>query len=59
MYLYRIAVIEDDGIGPEVTSTALLVLNRAIVKYGLEIEITKIEVGDRALTRYGSPISEH
>jgi len=56
---YRIAVIEGDGIGPEVTSAALLVLDRAIVRYGLEIEITKVEAGDRALARYGSPIPEH
>jgi len=56
---YRIAVVEGDGIGPEVTSAALLVLDRAIVRYGLEIEITKVEAGDRALARYGSPIPEH
>jgi len=56
---YRIAVIEGDGIGPEVTSAALLVLDRAIVRYGLEIEITRIEAGDRALARYGSPIPEY
>ncbi len=56
---YRIAVIEGDGIGPEVTSAALSVLNRAIARYGLEIEITKVEAGDRALARYGLPIPEH
>ncbi|ADM28368.1 3-isopropylmalate dehydrogenase [Ignisphaera aggregans DSM 17230] len=55
---YRIAVIEGDGIGPEVTSATLLVLERAIDRYGLEIEITKVEAGDRALARYGSPIPE-
>jgi len=59
MRRYRIAVIEGDGVGPEVTAAALLILNKVIAKYGLEVDITRVEAGDGALAKYGSPLPEH
>jgi 3-isopropylmalate dehydrogenase (EC 1.1.1.85) len=51
---YVIAVIEGDGIGPEVTESALLVLNS--VSKSFDLEFVKVDAGDRALNKYGSPL---
>ena len=56
--MLRVAVIEGDGIGPEVVSSALKVLNKVIEKYSLPLEIVKVEAGDRALEKYGTPLPE-
>ncbi len=56
--MFKVAVIEGDGIGPEVVSSALKVLEKLIVKYSLPLEITKVEAGDRALEKYGTPLPE-
>ncbi len=49
----RIAVIEGDGIGPEVTRSAIEVLKMAASKYGLNIDIAYVEAGDNAVRKYG------
>ncbi len=41
----RVAVIEGDGIGPEVTRAALEVLKAAATKFGLNIEFEYVEAG--------------
>ena len=52
----RIAVIPGDGIGPEVTEAALLVLRRAAERYGIPIELRIVEAGDEALRKYGEAL---
>ncbi|ADN50078.1 isocitrate/isopropylmalate dehydrogenase family protein [Vulcanisaeta distributa] len=52
----RIAVIEGDGIGPEVTRSAIEVLKMAASKYGLNIDIAYVEAGDNAIRKYGEAL---
>ncbi len=54
--MFKVAVIEGDGIGPEVVGAALRVLDRLVSKYSLPIQIVKVEAGDRALEKYGEPL---
>ncbi len=49
-------MIEGDGIGPEVTRSALEVLKTAASKYGLSIDIVNVEAGDNALRKYGEAL---
>lgn len=51
---YRIGVIEGDGIGPEIISAALTLLDTV----DADFEIIKIEAGLRRYKREGIPISE-
>uniref|UniRef100_A0A7J3QDH4 Isocitrate/isopropylmalate dehydrogenase family protein n=1 Tax=Ignisphaera aggregans TaxID=334771 RepID=A0A7J3QDH4_9CREN len=55
---YQVAVIEGDGIGPEIVSAALKVLERIEKKYNLNINIIKVEAGDRALAKFGQAVPE-
>jgi len=59
MAKWRIALIPGDGIGPEVSEAALKVLEAVedAVK-GLTLEIVKVEAGDNALIKYGTPLPE-
>jgi 3-isopropylmalate dehydrogenase len=56
--MFRIAVIEGDGIGPEVTSAALKVLEKISKLYSIDIEIVKVPVGDAATKVYGTPLPD-
>lgn len=55
---YHIAVIEGDGIGPEIVAATLSVLEKVRRKHDLNIKVLKAEVGDRALARYGVAVPE-
>ena len=39
--MYKISLITGDGIGPELSDSAISVLNTIQEKYGIEFEITK------------------
>ena len=52
----RISVIEGDGVGPEVTKSALEVLKAAASKFGLGIDIKYVEAGDNAVRKYGEAL---
>ena len=55
----RVAVIEGDGIGPEVTRAALKVLGRACTLYGItDLELVKVPAGDSAYRTYGKAIPD-
>ncbi|MCG2885418.1 MAG: isocitrate/isopropylmalate family dehydrogenase, partial [Vulcanisaeta sp.] len=41
----RVVVIEGDGVGPEVISSALRVLKAAAAKYGLTVDLQFVEAG--------------
>ncbi|WP_243680532.1 isocitrate/isopropylmalate family dehydrogenase [Vulcanisaeta souniana] len=53
----RISVIEGDGVGPEVTKSALEVLKVAASKFGLSVDIKYVEAGgDNAVRKYGEAL---
>jgi 3-isopropylmalate dehydrogenase len=51
---YVVAVIEGDGIGPEVMRSALQVLN--LVSKNFDLEFVNVDAGDEALKKYGSSL---
>ncbi|MDR2144142.1 MAG: 3-isopropylmalate dehydrogenase [Treponema sp.] len=55
---YRIALIPGDGIGPEVISPAVDVLDAVGKKFGHGFAFTALEAGGCAIDRYGSPLPD-
>jgi len=53
---YRIAVLPGDGIGPEVTEQALLVLEEVGRKFGHSFRFNKLLAGGCAIDATGSPL---
>jgi 3-isopropylmalate dehydrogenase len=56
--MYKISLILGDGIGPELSDSAISVLNTIQEKYGLEFEISKLIAGDKALEQTGKALPE-
>ncbi|MCS6830368.1 MAG: 3-isopropylmalate dehydrogenase [Armatimonadota bacterium] len=56
MVLKRIAVLPGDGIGPEIISQALRVLNRVAQRYRLQLEYKEALVGGAAYEATGHPL---
>ncbi|NPA84501.1 MAG: isocitrate/isopropylmalate dehydrogenase family protein [Crenarchaeota archaeon] len=54
--MVRVAVIEGDGIGPEVVGATLKVLEVLKKKYSLPLEFVFVEAGDRAKEKYGEAL---
>lgn len=52
--MYRLTLIPGDGIGPEVTASAVEVIKAA----GVDIEWEAVEIGQAALDKYGTTIPE-
>ncbi|WP_243666630.1 isocitrate/isopropylmalate dehydrogenase family protein [Vulcanisaeta sp. JCM 16159] len=52
----RVAVIEGDGVGPEVTRSALEVLKAVSSRFSLRIDVSYIEAGDNAVRKYGEAL---
>ena len=48
-----------DGIGPELSESAISVLNTIQEKYGIEFEISKLIAGDKALEQTGKALPEN
>ena len=55
---YRIACVEGDGVGPEVTAAARFVLDTAAAAFGFAIEWRDLVVGGVAIDTFGVPIRE-
>jgi 3-isopropylmalate dehydrogenase len=55
---YKIAVIEGDGIGPEVVAEAIKVLNVVGEKFNHKFEYTYVIAGGCAIDKYGIPLPE-
>ncbi len=53
---YVIALIQGDGIGPEITSAALEILRRVSEVYGIKLNLRYVEAGDSALSKYGEAL---
>jgi 3-isopropylmalate dehydrogenase len=56
--MYRISLITGDGIGPEISESAISVLNTIHDKIGLKFDIKKLDAGDSALARHGRALPE-
>ena len=56
--MYKISLIMGDGIGPELSESAISVLNTIQEKYGIEFEISKLIAGDKALEQTGKALPE-
>jgi len=54
----RVTSLPGDGIGPEVTSQAICVLEEIANGFGHELELDEKEIGGVSLARYGNPLSD-
>lgn len=55
---FNIAVIEGDGIGPEIVSGAVTVLNKVAEKYNHKFNFTKVLMGGCAIDATGVPLPQ-
>lgn len=56
--MYKISLITGDGIGPELSESAVSVLNTIHDNLGVKFEITKLLAGDIALKQTGKPLPD-
>ena len=54
----NIAVIRGDGIGPEIVGEALEVLNKVAELYGHSFTYTDVDMGGRAIDKWGDPLPQ-
>lgn len=54
----KIALLPGDGIGPEITTQAVKVLNKAADIFGIKIEYKEYPVGGQAIDLTGDPLPE-
>lgn len=54
----RLAVIPGDGIGPEVVSATLKVIEAAARRFSIPLDIKVVEAGDVAARKYGKPMPD-
>ncbi len=56
--MYKISLITGDGIGPEISESAISVLNTITDKLDLKFDITKLSAGDKALEQTGKALPD-
>jgi 3-isopropylmalate dehydrogenase len=56
--MYKISLITGDGIGPELSESAISVLNTIHDKFDLKFDITKLSAGDKALVETGKALPD-
>src|SRR6202167_1779577 len=54
----RVTCLPGDGIGPEVTSQAICVLEEVVDGFGHDLELDEKEIGGVALTKFGNPLPD-
>ncbi len=54
----NIAVIKGDGIGPEIITQAIAVLEKTAQKFGHTFTFTDVDMGGCAIDKYGEPLPE-
>ena len=54
----KIAVIKGDGIGPEIVTEAMKVLDAAAAKYGHTFRYTQLLMGGCSIDAYGEPLTD-
>lgn len=55
---FNIALIPGDGIGPEIVSAAVTVLNTVCEKHGHEFNYTEVYMGGCAIDKFGVPLPD-
>lgn len=55
---YRLAVIEGDGIGPEIMTAAIAVINEIGKKYSHSFTFDKVIAGGVSIDKYGIPLTD-
>ena len=55
---YNIAVIEGDGIGPEIVNAGILALEAVGKKFGHSFAFNKVAMGGSAYDKYGEPLPQ-
>jgi 3-isopropylmalate dehydrogenase len=56
--MYKISLITGDGIGPELSDSAISILNTIHDKFDLKLDITKLFAGDKALEQTGKALPD-
>jgi 3-isopropylmalate dehydrogenase len=56
--MYKVSLITGDGIGPELSESAVSLLNTIHDNQGIKFEITKLLAGDIALKQTGKPLPD-
>ena len=56
--MYKVSLITGDGIGPELSESAVSVLNTIHDKLGLKFDITRLSAGDRVLSETGRALPD-
>ncbi len=56
--MYKIAVLKGDGIGPEVATEAVKVLEKVAEKYNIEFNFTDALIGGAAYDKTGNPLPQ-
>ena len=56
--MYKVSLITGDGIGPELSESAISVLNTIHDKFGLKFDITQLSAGDKALEQTGKALPD-
>ena len=54
----RVTTLPGDGIGPEVTSQAICVLEEVASSFGHDLELDEKDIGGVALTKFGIPLPD-
>ncbi len=55
---YRVAVIKGDGIGPEIVTEAMKVIDKAVSEKGITFEYTQVLMGGASIDAYGKPLTD-
>jgi 3-isopropylmalate dehydrogenase len=55
---FRVTSLPGDGIGPEVTSQAICVLEELVSGFGHDLELDEKEIGGAALSKFGDPLPD-
>lgn len=55
---YKTGVIKGDGIGPEIVTEAVKVLDAVSAKYDFSLKYTEIDMGGCSIDKYGVPLTE-
>ena len=55
---YNIALLAGDGIGPEITDSAVKVMEAVGQKFGHEFIFTPYDIGGCAIDKHGHPLPE-
>ena len=55
---YKIAVLEGDGIGPEICAGAISVLKKIGEKFGHDFEFEYLPIGGCAIDKFGTPLPD-